>query len=214
MTPSGRQSQTDKRVTEMSNTLLLFQVSINRLYAGEKLAPGDRRWRRFTGAFLTENHTAESLLAAVMRGHSFSCVLGECELDHCGQYFCCPNRKDDVTHCGRPFGYRKKSHFISAQTLELDFDQGTETSSIPHLLTDPFISEHAAFLYSTLSPTPQAPKSRVVFVLDTPYTDADNYHEARAALLHRYPQSDQSIKDPARFLYGSDPKTGECNYGW
>ena len=111
-------------------------------------------------------------------------------------------------------GYRKTSHFSSAQTLELDFDQGDDTSSIPYLLTDPFIAEYAAFLYSTLSSTPQAPKSRVVFVLDRPYTDANSYRQARSVLLCKYPQSDQSIKDAARFLYGSDPSEGECRYGW
>ena len=99
---------------------------------------------------------------------------------------------------------------MSAQTLELDFDQGDETSSITYLLTDSFIAKHAAFLYSTLSSTPTAPKSRVIFVLDSPYFDADRYHRARLALLNRYPESDQSIKDVARFLYGSNPSTGEC----
>ena len=186
-----------------------LEVSVNRLYAGDKLVVRDRRWARFNGAFRQESHTLESLLAEIRQGHSFCCVLAGCNLDHCGARWCCPNRRNDPQHCGRPIGYRKNSHFVSAQTLELDFDQGDETSSIPYLLTDPFIVEHAAFLYSTLSSTSTAPKSRVIFVLDKPYFDADSYRRARLALLYRYPESDQSIKDVARFLYGSNPSTGE-----
>lgn len=196
----------------MSTSLLYFAVSINRLYPDEKLAIGDRRWGRFNGAFQRETHTAESLLAEIRQGHSFCCVLrdDDCGLDHCGERFCCPMRKYDVTHCGRPFGYRKNSHFLSAQTLELDFDQGDETSSIPHLMGRAFIREYAALLYSTLSSTPEAPKSRVVFVMEEPITDADHYRNARIALLHRHPESDQAIKDSARFMYGSHPHTGEA----
>jgi hypothetical protein len=109
-------------------------------------------------------------------------------------------------------GYRKTSHFQSAQTLELDFDQGDESSAIAHLITDPFIARYASFLYTTLSSTPATPKTRVVFVLDSPITDTDSYRQARLALLNKYRTSDQSIKDVARFLYGSNPKTGEFWY--
>ena len=198
----------------MSTSVLYFGVSINRLYPGEKLTIGDRRWGRFHGAFQKATHTAESLLADIRQGHSFCCVLrdDDCGLDHCGERFCCPNRKDDVTHCGRPLGYRKKSHFLSAQTLELDFDQGDYTSSIPGLMANPFIAQYASFLYPTLSSTPKIPKSRVVFILESSITDPDYYSRARTALLKEFPQSDQGIKDVARFLYGSHPSTGEHRY--
>ena len=195
-------------------SVLRFQVSINTLFSGEKLGPQgkDRRWGRFNAAFKPEVHTAESLLAEIRTGHSFCCALrgDNCGLDHCGATKpCCPDRRNDPTHCGRPFGYRKASHFLSAQTLELDFDQGDVTSSISYLREKPFISEYAACLYSTLSSTPETPKSRVVFVMEGPITDAAHYRKARIALLHRYPESDQAIKDSARFLYGSHPHTGE-----
>lgn len=196
----------------MSTSLLRFQVSINRLWPGEKLAIGDRRWARFNGAFKKETHTCESLLAEIRKGHSFCCILGGCDLDHCGVRWCCPHRKNDPDHCGRPVGYRNASHFVSAQTLELDFDQGNEMSSIPYLLTDPFIAEYASFMYSTLGSSPQTPKTRVVFVLESPITDPGLYHRGRKALLAAYPKSDQSIKDVARFLYGSHPDAGEFQY--
>lgn len=200
----------------MPTSLLHFDISINRLYPGQKLDPRgqDRRWGRFNGGFKPEVHTGESLLAEIRAGHSFCCVLrdDDCGRDHCGvERRCCyPMRKDDPTHCGRPLGYRKASHFLSAQTLELDFDQGDENSSISFLMADPFIAQCAAVIYSTLSSTPGAPKSRVVFILEESITDSARYRKGREALLHRYPQSDQSIKDISRFLYGSHPHTGEA----
>ena len=188
-----------------------IDISINRLFAGEKLGSGDKRWKDFNGGFSWERHTIESLISEIKQGHSFCCVLDVCKLDHCGGNWCCPNRRYDPGHCGRPIGYRISGHFRSAQTLELDFDKGDETSSIESLLADPFIAQNAAFLYSTLSSTPRAPKSRVIFVLDDPYTDPEAYHDARTALINKYPVSDQSIKDVARFLYGSSPATGEVS---
>ena len=68
----------------MSISALHFKVSINRLWTGEKFSIDDRRWRRFKGAFHKETHTDESLLTEIRRGHSLCCVLGGCNLDHCG----------------------------------------------------------------------------------------------------------------------------------
>lgn len=188
-----------------------IDISINRLFPGEKLGSGDKRWKDFNGGFSRERHTIESLVSEIMQGHSFCCALGGCRLDHCGGRWCCQGRQYDPGHCGRPYDYRISTHFSSAQTLELDFDKGDETSSIDFLLADPFIARNATFLYSTLSSTPRAPKTRVVFVLDNPYTDPEAYHDARRALINKYPESDQSIKDVARFLYGSSPATGEVS---
>ena len=199
----------------MPDSNLRIEVSINRLFPGEKLGRQgkDRRWSGFNAAFKPEVHTAESLLAEILSGHSFCCALrrDDCGLDHCGVAKpCCPDRHNAPTYCGRPLGYRKASHFLSAQTLELDFDQGDETSSISFLKADPFIAQNATFLYSTISSTPERPKSRVVFVMENLITDAAIYRKARTALLHRYPKSDQTIKDSARFLYGSHPHTGKA----
>ncbi len=154
----------------------------------------------------------DSLTHEIRNGHSFAAVLDGCSLEHCGGRWCCFERKNDARHCGRPRGYRQAGHFLSAQTLELDFDQGNEASGIPYLLGEVFIAQHAAFLYSTLSSTPEAPKSRVVFILDKPIIDAVLYGAMRRALLTEFPSSNQSIKDPARFLYGSNPENGVLTY--
>jgi hypothetical protein len=172
-----------------------FPVSINRLYPGEKLGPPttDKRWFSFNASFRNETHTPASLLAEIKNGHAFCCFLGACS-------------KPD---CDRPYGHRLNRHFVSANHIGLDFDSGDHHSTFECLLRDDFLSRHSAFLYTTLSHTPQVPKCRVVLVVDTPFTDADYYRRAKVALLAKYPSSDPTVKDPARFLYGSRPKGGE-----
>jgi hypothetical protein len=163
--------------------LIKFQIGINRLCPGEKLRQGDPRWGSFNGAFRTEEHTPETLLAEIQKGHAF-----------------CPALK----------GYRKAENFLCAQYLALDMDSGAP--QLEDLLADQFIYRYASFVYSTLSHTPEAPRWRVVFILPEPLTDSDAYRKVQTALLARYGNTDQSIKDPARLLFGSDPNTSVSRY--
>jgi len=183
-----------------------FRLSISRKYPKEKLGFGtaETRWAEHNNSFVPEGHTPESLLEELKRGHSFCAVLGSCERDHCGQWCCPPRRKaNDPTHCGRPQGYRVGWHFVSSQTLALDFDTGNPR--LTDLQSDPFIAQYGTIIYSTLSATEEERKWRVVFVLAEPITDASLYCRAETSLLNRFGDSDQSIKDPARFLYGRFP---------
>lgn len=123
---------------------LQFQVAINRLWPGEKLAQGDTRWGRYTVNFVNETHTPQSLLKEIQQGHAF-----------------CPAMTGQR---------RSQENFQSAQHLVLDFDTGDQRSRFSTLLEHPFIREHAAFLYSTLSDTPEDSRSRAVFILDQPVT--------------------------------------------
>ena len=170
-----------------------FNVSINRLFAGEKLGPQavDKRWPRFTGGFQNETHTLDSLIRELSLGHAVCCVLGSC---------------DDL-NCSRPFGWRQSSHFVETSLLYMDHATGDEASSIPHLSADPFIKSYSAYLYSTPSSTPEYPKSRVVYQVAQAISDPINYRRAVLALLYRYPSADRSTHDPARFFYGAKPGT-------
>ncbi|MBI4299113.1 MAG: AAA family ATPase [Chloroflexi bacterium] len=161
-----------------------LSVSINRLYPGQKLVPGDKRWDRFNGDFNTEEHTPESLFEEVAKN---------------GNAFCCALK-----------GYRKTENFVSAQTLGLDFDKGAV--SLEALLGDSFIVTYASFIYSTLSHTPEHPRWRVVFVLTEAIANAETYRKAQTAFLAKYGTTDQSIKDPARLLFGSNPTNGVWHY--
>jgi hypothetical protein len=80
------------------------------------------------------------------------------------------------------------------------------------LLADPYISSSAALIYSTISYSPDNQKWRVIFILEEAITDAVVYCQAQTALLARFGTSDQSIKDAARFLYGSNLDTCISHY--
>ena len=83
-------------------------------------------------------------------------------------------------------GYRSDANFISAEHIGLDDDRGTAESSLQALAEDPFIAAHAAFLYESPSSTPDCPKSRIVFILDRPFTTADEYRTAQEAMWWRF----------------------------
>lgn len=99
--------------------------------------------------------------------------------------------------------WRESANYEVGQHLALDFDAGDVTSSLPHLLKDKFVQQYAALAYSTPSSQPEAPKSRVVFVLDTPIMQAKNYVLASKAMLWLFGTADPKCKDPCRFFYGS-----------
>jgi hypothetical protein len=154
-----------------------FSIGVNHLYPGDKLPPGDFRWGKFSRSFHQEANNIDSLIAAVRQGFAFSPVM-----------------KD---------GHRSQANFVSAQHIALDSDTGDVRSSLDALTKDPFIAEHAAFLYTTHSSTPEHPRARVVFILDSPITDRAVYRLAQRALAWKYPFTDQSVAEESRFFYGA-----------
>jgi len=154
-----------------------FNVGINPLWPGEKLHPGDYRWGDHTASFHAEQHDLDSFVGRVTSdGYAFSAVMQG--------------------------GYRSKDNFISAQHLALDDDRGIYESSIKALAQNLFIAKYAAFLYETPTSTQQQPKSRVVFLLGAPITDLKQYERAQQALLSKFRETDESVKDASRFFYG------------
>jgi hypothetical protein len=156
---------------------LKFEIAINRLWPGEKLPQGDPRWKRYTRSFHRERHTLDSLIAHIRKGHAFSPVMA----------------------CG----HRNRENFVSAQHIGLDDDRGTPGSSVDSLARDPFIACRAAFLYETISSTPEHPKSRIVFILDQAITDPARYRLAQRGLTWKFADTDQSVAEESRFFYGS-----------
>src|SRR5918996_5103046 len=146
----------------MRNTT--FSVSINRLFPGQKLGmpPEEKRWARYNSSFHEEEHTPDSLLVEIEKGHSFTCSLGRCQGLHCGTWCAAEECKGIPGHCGRPAGYRHSHHFKSSQVLALD-DDGRNLS-IDELLADSFIAQYASFIYPTISWSPDNRKWRIVFV--------------------------------------------------
>lgn len=169
------QHQADRNTTPV----FTFHIAINTLYPGIKLPSGDPRWGRYTGNFKPKLHTLATFAADVRAGYSFSPVMKG--------------------------NYRSQANFLSAQHLVLDFDNGDQSCSLDALGDDPFIRTHAALLYATPSSTPEAPRSRVFFLLDQQVTDTTLYNKMALGLVRHFPSSDQTVGEAARFLYGMKP---------
>ena len=152
-------------------------VSINRSVVGKipRDAP-QKAWARFHSQWQPEAMNAHELAVNVWKGYSFAPV----------------------------FKTRKiKADFSEAWHLALDYDCGDERAKFDNLLEDYVIKTYSSFLYYTPSSEPPAYKARVVFIFDKPYRTVEEYEKVIKAFAWRYPDSDQSTTDAARFFYGS-----------
>jgi hypothetical protein len=158
-------------------TELKFAIGVCRLFPGTKLAQGDPRWGEHTYSFFKASLTITSLVKVVCgHGYAISAVMNG--------------------------GHRKKDNFISAQHIGLDFDQEDEAASIEGMIKDPFIQAHAALVHETASSTPAKPRGRALFILDQPFTNAEDYREACEAMVWRFKGADEYAKDAARLFFG------------
>ena len=147
-----------------------------------KLLPGDPRWSTFNSSFVNREVTALELNDALEAGHPITTWLTN--------------------------GWRKTGNYQLGQHLALDFDTRDQRSDLNVLVADPFVWRYAAVLYTTPSHTPDAPRARVVFLLDTPIHQAKNYVDAATALMWMFGFADRQCKDAARFFFGGKP--GAC----
>ena len=154
-----------------------YKIAVSSMQLDGKLPPGDERWRDFNASFRNMELLKSDAAAMIADGHAFTTW-------HRNQW-------------------RNSANYELGQHLALDFDAGTEASSIPVLMRDKFVQHYATYLYSTPSHQPEAPKSRVLFVLDTPIMQAKNYVLASRALLWLFGTADAKCKDACRFFYGS-----------
>ena len=165
-----------------------YKIAISEMALRDKIPTGDPRWIDFTGSFRNMELLKSDIAAMINDGHAFT-----------------------TWHDGKvkpPFAekypqWRNSENYVLGQHIGLDFDAGTEASSIPKLAGDVFVRQYAALVYATPSSKPEAPKSRVLFVLDTPIMQARNYVLATRALLWLFGGADPKCKDPCRFFYGS-----------
>ncbi|MHC4181802.1 MAG: hypothetical protein ACYSR0_00435 [Planctomycetota bacterium] len=99
--------------------------------------------------------------------------------------------------------YRKASNFICGQHVALDFDTGDENSSFRHLLSEPFITANASFLHTTHSHVSTRPRSRVVFILQSPLYSVSKYSLLAESFADTFSTADHSCRDPVRIFFGS-----------
>ena len=154
-----------------------YRIAVSTWALDHKLAPGAPEWSAFNASFTNQSLPPFDFARAIYDGHPFT-----------------------TWHA---HGWRTSANYVCGQHLGLDFDNGDQTSTLPALLDNPFIHRHANILYTTPSHTPEAPRARVVFLLDTPIMQATNYALAAAALLWLFGTADRQCKDAARFFYGS-----------
>ena len=152
-----------------------IQIAINRTIPG-KLESGDPRWETHTTTFETEHLDPAGIAQAICAGWSLAAV-----------------------HHKR----RHSDHFVLAQHLGLDFDEETPQSSLDYLCAHSFVKTYAALAHTTSSHKPDAPRSRVLFILDRPILDAHQYASYASALVWLFNGSDTKCKDAARLFFGA-----------
>lgn len=165
-----------------------FQIAVNRQYQ-RKLPQGDPCWWDFNNTFENVTLDAAGLAEQIRAGHAYTA----------------PHKHEHVKRPDEPStAYRHALNFLHAQHIGLDFDTEDENSTFPALRRDPFIAQHAAFLHTTASHTPEKPRARAVFILDQPIMAAADYADAMAALLWKFKgYADRACKDAARLFFGA-----------
>lgn len=172
----------------------LFDIAINPRFRGKLPAGDSSAWWRYNNTFETRTLSPIQLAREIWKGYSYTAP--HAKVRH-------PVGKTKSGHT-RWSAYRRAENWQSAQHLALDFDEGDETSDPEVLARDPFIKKHGSFIHTTSSSTLKHPKSRAVFILDTPYTDAEKYGEASAALTWKFSgRADSACSDPARVFFGA-----------
>jgi hypothetical protein len=151
-----------------------YRMAFSTMALDGKLPHGDPRWKAFNASFENEEVTAVGAAWMISDGRAFTTW-------HANQW-------------------RSSENFTCGQHLGVDFDLW----GMDRALADPFVDEFAAIVYPTPSSTPEAPRCRAVFLLDTPIVQAANYVRAATALIWAFGgQADRKCKDATRFFYGS-----------
>jgi len=152
----------------------------------DKLPYGDSRWSWFNSSFENLQLKQDEIASRIYDGR--------------------PITTQHANH------WRKTENYLMGQHIGIDFDTEDKRSTLPTLCKDPFVNKYGAMVYTTPSHTPDKPRARVLFLLDTPIQQATNYALAATALLWVFSSADRQCKDAARFFYGGRP--GACEIEW
>lgn len=151
-----------------------YRIAFSTMALDGKFPPGDPRWKAFNASFENVELPAPGMAFLIDEGKAFT-----------------------TCHAN---GWRANDNYQLGQHLGVDFD----TWSVDQAMADPFIERYAAIVYRTPSSTPEKPRSRAVFLLDTPIRQAANYTKAAMALIQVFGgKADAQCKDACRFFYGS-----------
>ncbi len=144
---------------------------------GKKLIPGDSRWGAFNASFANSELELNDVMDVVYAGKAIT-----------------THHKDR---------WRTSQNYLCGQHIGLDFDTEDERSTLGNLSNDKFIQKYSAFAHTTTSHTPEKPRARVIFLIDTPICQPKNYGLAATSLLWLFGFADRQCKDAVRFWYGA-----------
>lgn len=162
----------------------MYKIAFSTMAPTGKIPPGDPIWSTFNASFDNLELDQVGILDKIYMGHPFT-----------------------TWHKNN---WRNAANYLAGQHIGIDFDTEDERSTINHLLKDTFVRKYGFLIYTTPSHRPEAPRARVVFLLDTPIMQAKNYAAAASALLWLFGTADRQCKDAARFFYGSR----DCEIEW
>lgn len=158
-----------------------YQVDVMTSTALINKAPARFDWSRYYSTFRRQTLTPRELAVSVWRGYGFTPVWATA---------------------------RREENFVAAWHMGFDFDAGDESSSLDYIMRDgTFAWMFASFGYTTVSHTEEAPRARVVFVLEYPIESPAEYRRVYQAVAWYIAsdgsQTDPACKDPLRLYYGS-----------
>ena len=161
-----------------------YKIAFSTMAPEHKIGQGDPIWSQFNGSFVNRELELIDIANEIYLGHPFT-----------------------TWHKNN---WRNNTNFLLGQYIGLDFDSEDQRSTLKYLAADKFIAKHAALIYTTPSHTPEAPRARVLFLLDQPIHQAKNYTAAVSSLLWLFGTADRQCKDACRFFYGSH----HCEVEW
>lgn len=150
-----------------------YRIAINKMATG-KLPQGDLRWDAFNNSFVNRELEPVEIANEIYTGHAYTTWMT---------------------------GKRKLEHFICAQHIAVDMDTGDVRSSFDALMQHDLVRMYASLMHTTPSHTIECPRARVIFLLDTPITDAQGYQRAAKFLIAQF-GADPACSDASRFFYG------------
>lgn len=154
----------------------MFKIAISNIALHGKIPAGDARWGQFNDSFDNLELDVMDIANAIYTGRSFT-----------------------TWHNGR----RCIDNFVLGQHIAVDMDSGDKRSSFDLLKRHEFVRMYGNLIYSTPSHTEQAPRSRILFLLDQPITDSIAYQAAAKFICSLFDGCDSACTDASRFFYGS-----------
>ncbi|CAB4141821.1 Virulence-associated E [uncultured Caudovirales phage] len=113
-----------------------------------------------------------------------------------GHPICTADLKDD----DRGYARRTTDSFLSSSIVGLDIDNNARPFHA--IKDDPFFREHASFAYTTPSHSETNPRYRVIFVLEEPIRNPDEYKQLTTAIAERF-GGDMAARDAVRLWFGN-----------